>query len=63
MQSKKLPFVIRYILNRYKTQQMCDKTVLENGGATESVPYQNKMQELCDKAVHTCFNVFHSLPI
>ena len=29
---KNLPFVIRYDLDQYKTQQMCDKTILENGG-------------------------------
>ena len=27
---KKLPSVIRYVPDRYKTQQMCDKTILEN---------------------------------
>ena len=29
--AKKLPFLIRYVPNRYKAQQMCDKTILENG--------------------------------
>ena len=29
---KKLPSVIRYVPDRYKTQQMCDKTILENDG-------------------------------
>ena len=35
---RKLPFVIRYVPGRYKTQQMCDKGILENGGTLESVP-------------------------
>ena len=28
---KELPFLIRYVSDRDKTQQMCDKTILENG--------------------------------
>ena len=32
MQLKKLTFVIRYVSERYKTQQMCDKAILENVG-------------------------------
>ena len=29
---KKLPFVIQYIPDWYKNEQMCDKAILENGG-------------------------------
>ena len=29
---KKLPFVIKYILDCYKTKEMCDKVIQENGG-------------------------------
>ena len=29
---KRLPFVTRYVPKWYKTQQMCDKAILENGG-------------------------------
>ena len=35
---KKLLFLIRYVPNKYKTQQMCDKAILENGGTLKSVP-------------------------
>ena len=35
---KKLPFVIRYVPDQYKTQDMSDKAILENGGTLESVP-------------------------
>ena len=35
---KKLPFVIRYASDRYKIQEVCDKTILENGGTLKSVP-------------------------
>ena len=37
---KKLPFLIRYVPDQYKTQQMCDKAILENGGTLKSVPKQ-----------------------
>ena len=36
--AKKLPFLIRYVPNQYKAQQMCDKTILENGWRVKSVP-------------------------
>ena len=29
---KKLPYLLRYVPDRYKTQQMCEKAILENGG-------------------------------
>ena len=35
---KKLPFLIRYVLDPYKTQQMRDKTILLNSGALKFVP-------------------------
>ena len=41
---EKLSFVIRYVPDRYKTQEMCDKAILENGGMLKPVPdcYKNK---------------------
>ena len=36
--SWKLPYLLRYVPDQYKTQQMCDKAVLENGGTLNSVP-------------------------
>ena len=35
---KKLPFLVRYVPDKYNTQQMCDKAVLGNGGTLKSVP-------------------------
>ena len=35
---KKLPYLLRYVPDRYKTQQMCDKAIPENGGTLKSVP-------------------------
>ena len=29
---KKLLYLLRYVLDQYKTQQMCDKVILENCG-------------------------------
>ena len=34
-----------------KTQQICDKAILENGGTLESVPYCCKKQQVFDKVV------------
>ena len=42
---------MRYVPHQYKTQQVCDKAILENGGTLKSVPYCYKNQEMCSKAV------------
>ena len=34
---KILPFVIRYVPDWYKAQQICDKAIVENGGTLEPV--------------------------
>ena len=47
---EKLPNLLRYVSNRYKTQQMCDKTILENSGTLNSVPDYFKNQETCKGA-------------
>ena len=39
---KKLSRVIRYVPDQYKTQEMFDKAILENGGILESVPDRDK---------------------
>ena len=36
--AEKLSFVIRYFPDQCRTQQMCDRTILENGGMLESIP-------------------------
>ena len=48
----KLPFVIRYVLDQQKTQQMWDKAFLENDGTLESVPDCYKNQQVCDKGAY-----------
>ena len=40
-----------YVPDRYKTQEMHGKTILENGGTLKSVPDCYKNQEICNKAV------------
>ena len=35
---KKLPYLLRYVPDWYKIQQLCDKTILENAGTLKSVP-------------------------
>ena len=49
--AKKLPYLLRFVPNQCKTQQMCDKAILENGGTLKSVPDCYKNQEMCNKAV------------
>ena len=34
-----------------KTQQICDKAILENGGTLKSVPDCYKSREMCNEAV------------
>ena len=34
---KKLPCLLRYVPDQYKTKQMCDKAILENGGTLKCV--------------------------
>ena len=46
---KKLSFTIGYVPDQYKSQQMCDKAVLENGGTLKSAPECYKSQEMCNK--------------
>ena len=45
MQLKKLTFVLRYVLDQNKTQQVCDKAVVENGGTFKFVTDNYKNQK------------------
>ena len=47
----KLSFVIRYVSDWYKTQDMCDKVILENGGTLKFVPDCYKNKKICYKTV------------
>ena len=48
---KKLPNILSYVSDQYKTRQMRHKAILENGGTLKSVPEHFKNQEMCNKAV------------
>ena len=48
---RKLPYLLRYVPGQYKTQQMCNKAILENGGILNSVRNCSKNKEMCNKAV------------
>ena len=39
---KKSPFLLRYVIDQYNTQQMSGKAILENGVTLKSVPYSYK---------------------
>ena len=59
---KRLPFLLRYVPDWYKTKQMCDKTIIENGGTLRSVPDCYKIQEMCNKTVDNYPNVLEFVP-
>ena len=60
---KKLLFAILHIPNQYKTQQMCDKLILEDPGMLQFIPYHYKTQEMCDKAVDYHLFTLESIPV
>ena len=43
---KKIPYLLRFVPDKYKTQKMCDKAILENNGTLKSVPDCYKNLEL-----------------
>ena len=48
---KKLIFIIRFVPDEYKTQEMCDKAILENHGTLKLVPDCYTSQGMCNNAV------------
>ena len=44
-------YLFQYVPDQYKTQQMCDKAILENDGTLTFVPNCSKNEQLCHKAV------------
>ena len=48
---KKLSYLIRYVSDQHKTEQMCDKVIIENAGTQKSVCDCYKNQEISNKAV------------
>ena len=56
---KKLPYLLRYVSDRYKTKKMCNTIIIKNGGTLASVLNRYK-QELCNKPAE---NYAHSQEI
>ena len=66
MESQKITYLLRYVPDQCKAQQICDKAILENVGILimcnkpvnnyphTIVPEWYRTQEKCDKAVDTC---------
>ena len=48
---KKLPYLLRYVPDQYKTQKICNKAFLENGGTLNPIADCYRNQEMCNKAV------------
>ena len=48
---KKLPFIIKYVLNQNKTQQMCDKVILKNGGTLNVYLWLLQGSKMGDNAI------------
>ena len=55
---KEFLYLLRYVLDQHKTQQICDRSILENGGTLKSVPYCYKKQEMYNNTVD---NYLHAL--
>ena len=51
---KKLLFLIRHVPDQYKTQDMCNKDILENEGTLKTVPQCYKNYKMCNKVVNNC---------
>ena len=52
--AKNLPYLLRYVADHYKTQNMCDKAIPENDETFKSVSDCYRSQEMCSKSVNNC---------
>ena len=46
-----MSFLIRYVIDRYKTLEMYDKVIIENGGILIAVSYSNEDMKICNEVV------------
>ena len=51
-----------YVPVQCKTQQICDKVILENGGTLKCVSYCYKNQEICIRAVENYPHALEFVP-
>ena len=59
---KKLPFVIRYVLDRYEAQQICDKAILEKWWNFRICYWLLQKSTKCNKAVNSYPHAFKFVP-
>ena len=59
---KKLPYLLRYVPDRYKTEQMYSKAVHTYFSTINSVLERFMTQEICDQVADVYFLVFDSIP-
>ena len=59
--AKKLSFLIKYVPDWYKTQQICHKVTLKNGGMM-FIPDYYKDPSMCSKAVDKYAHALGSVP-
>ena len=45
------PYLLRYVPDHFKTEEMCKKAVEQASWQLENVPDQFKTQKMCEKAV------------
>ena len=62
MQLKKLSYLFKYVPDQYKTQQMCNKAILEHGGTLKFVPDYYKNQEMSSKAMDNYYHTLEFVP-
>ena len=60
---QKFPYLLRYVPDQYKAQQISDKSILENGGTLNSVTECYKNQEMCNKAVENYPHALEFVPV
>ena len=58
---KKSPYLLTYVPDQYKTQQM-QELIIENHGTLKSVPDSSKNQEMCNEAVDTYYSIIKFVP-
>ena len=55
-------YFIFYILDQYKTQEMCDRIIYDDLFSLRYVPDQYKIPEMCDEAVDDYLAALKILP-
>ena len=46
-----MSFLIRYVIDRYKTLEKYDKVIIENSGILIAVSYSNEDKKICNEDV------------